>query len=362
MTGASRTRPVRLTRPIALLGAAALTGVVVAVSLRGGASAPAAPSPPALGTATIVRTDLTTTTLTGGTLGYAPAGPLINQLSGIYTEIPKTGTTITRGQPLYRVDDVPAVLMTGTIPAWRPFALGMPDGPDVRELQANLIALGDAAGLLFRPSGHFDWLTADAVERWQLAEHQTVTGEIPLGEVVFLPSAVRVGAQNNAVGQPAAPAQVPYQATSTRRTVSVPLNPNLPPTTVGERVSILLPSGSQLPGRITAIGPPPPAGSTGSGGSQVSNQLAVIPLPAADTGTETDVAVQVSLTTSSVGHALAAPVAALLALEGGGYGLEVVEPSGTHRLVGVRTGVFAGSLVQVSGAGLAPGTKVVVAQ
>ena len=59
---------------------------------------------------------------------------------------------------------------------------------------------------------------------------------------------------------------------------------------------------------------------------------------------------------------LAVPVSALLALAGGGYGLEVVEPSGAHRLVGVHTGVFAGSQVQVSGPQIAAGTIVVVAQ
>jgi hypothetical protein len=55
-------------------------------------------------------------------------------------------------------------------------------------------------------------------------------------------------------------------------------------------------------------------------------------------------------------------VSALLALQGGGYGLELVEPSGAHRLVAVRTGIFAGSQVQVFGAGITAGTRVVVAQ
>jgi hypothetical protein len=59
---------------------------------------------------------------------------------------------------------------------------------------------------------------------------------------------------------------------------------------------------------------------------------------------------------------LAVPVAALLALAGGGYGLEVVEPSGHHVLVPVRTGVVAGGEVEVNGAGIAAGARVVVAQ
>jgi hypothetical protein len=90
--------------------------------------------------------------------------------------------------------------------------------------------------------------------------------------------------------------------------------------------------------------------------------LTVTPADAAATGTGDGVAVQVSLTVQSVHHVLAVPIAALLALAGGGYGLEIVGPSGQHRLVGVSTGVFAGGDVEVSGSGLVAGTHVVVAQ
>jgi hypothetical protein len=58
---------------------------------------------------------------------------------------------------------------------------------------------------------------------------------------------------------------------------------------------------------------------------------------------------------------LAVPVSALLALAGGGYGLEVVGPSGAHHLVGVTAGLFASGQVQVSGPDIAAGTRVVVA-
>jgi hypothetical protein len=63
-----------------------------------------------------------------------------------------------------------------------------------------------------------------------------------------------------------------------------------------------------------------------------------------------------------VHNVLVVPIAALVALAGGGYGLEVVEHSGVHQLVGVHTGVFASGDVQVSGNGLAAGTRIVVAQ
>jgi hypothetical protein len=99
-----------------------------------------------------------------------------------------------------------------------------------------------------------------------------------------------------------------------------------------------------------------------SSGSNASTVLTVTPADPAATGTANGEAVQVALTVQSVHHVLAVPIAALVALAGGGYGLEVVEHSGQHQLAGVHTGVFASGEVQVSGSGLTPGTRVVVAQ
>ena len=56
---------------------------------------------------------------------------------------------------------------------------------------------------------------------------------------------------------------------------------------------------------------------------------------------------------------LAVPVNALVALSGSGYAVQVPRPRGGARLVAVRTGLFGGSLVQVSGA-LRPGMRVTV--
>jgi len=330
----------------ASLVAAALAGAVAAVAVLGGQPAPAAtPAPPRPATATVVRTNLFTTALTGGTLGYAAARPVVNLVAGIYTWLPRPGALIRAGGVLYRVDDNPVTLMAGAVPAWRPFGAWMTDGPDVRQLQADLIAGQFADGLLTTPTGHYDLATADAVERWQAARGLTVTGTIPLGQVVFLPTAVLAGAMNVAAGEAAAAGQRPYQVTTGQRTVTVPVNPNLPPTTVGESVSIVLPSQASVPGTISAAG---------------SAQLTVTPRGA--TGTGMNVQVQVSLAVQTARDVLAVPVSALLALAGGGYGLEVVGPSGVHRLVGVTAGLFASGQVQVSGAGITAGTRVVVAQ
>jgi peptidoglycan hydrolase-like protein with peptidoglycan-binding domain len=65
----------------------------------------------------------------------------------------------------------------------------MTSGPDVRELQRNLAALGFGPG---SSDGVFGWSTLAAVERWQQALGMAVTGTIPLGAVAFLPGPLRV--------------------------------------------------------------------------------------------------------------------------------------------------------------------------
>ena len=355
--------------------AAAAAGVVATIAVRGGQAAAGPPAAPPVTTATVVRTDLATTVLTAGTLGYAETNPVVNQLTGTYTALPAPGQVIRPGQDLYRVDNRPVALMRGATPAWRAFAPGMTGGPDVSELQGNLIALGYAAGLLTAPSGQFDARTEDAVLRWQHAAGYPVTGEIAFGQVVFLPAGVIVGGLYEAPGQPASPGQLPYGVTATNRTVTVPLSPDLPAVTTGEGVSIVLPSGTTTPGTITAIGPAPPASGSGAGnsgtgsasgssgtGAGTSLQVTVTPDRPAATGTGQDVAVQVSVVTQSVRDVLAVPVTALLALAGGGYGVELAGPDGADRLVGVTTGLFANTLVEVSGPGLRAGMKVVTAQ
>jgi multidrug efflux pump subunit AcrA (membrane-fusion protein) len=56
-------------------------------------------------------------------------------------------------------------------------------------------------------------------------------------------------------------------------------------------------------------------------------------------------------------NAVAVPVTALVATAPGRYAVEL---AGSRRLVPVTLGAFAEDWVQVSGAGLAPGTRVVV--
>jgi hypothetical protein len=69
--------------------------------------------------------------------------------------------------------------------------------------------------------------------------------------------------------------------------------------------------------------------------------------------------VNVNITTQRARDVLAVPVNALLALQGGGFGVDVVSGN-TSRLVAVSTGLYSNTLVQVSGSGITAGTRVEV--
>jgi hypothetical protein len=69
--------------------------------------------------------------------------------------------------------------------------------------------------------------------------------------------------------------------------------------------------------------------------------------------------VNVNIVTAQARGVLAVPINALVALAGGGYAVEVVRGQ-ARNLVAVQTGLFANTLVQVSGAGLAAGLNVEV--
>ena len=157
--------------------------------------------PPGETTTTVAHRTLTESATVEGTLGYGAKVGLYNRLAGTFTWLPTVGSVIGRGKTLWRIDNHPVALMYGPVPAFRTLKVGVGDGPDVAELNRNLIDLG------FDPYGeidelaHFGAATAAAVRRWQEAEHLPKTGEVELGRVVFAPGARRVTALEVVLGQ-----------------------------------------------------------------------------------------------------------------------------------------------------------------
>jgi hypothetical protein len=67
--------------------------------------------------------------------------------------------------------------------------------------------------------------------------------------------------------------------------------------------------------------------------------------------------VDVTLVSAQATDVLSVPVAALVALAEGGYGVQVVDGS-SARYVAVKTGMFASGRVEISGDGITAGTVV----
>jgi hypothetical protein len=103
-----------------------------------------------------------------------------------------------------------------------------------------------------------------------------------------------------------------------------------------------------------------PCQSSGSGTASTPTVTVTIALDSTPPGATFDQApVNVDITTQTAGNVLAVPVNALLALQAGGYAVQVVTGKTSH-LVGVTTGLYSNTLVQVSGSGLTVGTLVEV--
>jgi hypothetical protein len=130
----------------AVLVAVTAIGGVVAISDAEQAS-PAAQEPPA-NTATVERGELSDMFSQYGILTYrarSDGSPyaVINRSRGIYTKLPDAGDKVDCGAVLYRVNDHPVLLLCGSTPAYRSLSKG-DSGPDVAELNANLVHLGYA--------------------------------------------------------------------------------------------------------------------------------------------------------------------------------------------------------------------------
>lgn len=357
-----------------------LAGVVVVVAAAGavvivvwpfggsgsGGSGSASPYPAV--TATVTRGTLISRTAVNATLGHAGSYDVVNRVQGTYTAVPTAGQVIRQGQVLYRVDGSPVVLLYGQVPAYRDLSEGT-TGADVRQLNRDLEALGYVTGAELDPSpDYFSAETAYAVQELQAHLAVSQTGSVSLGQVAFLPSAIRVTATSASLGGLAGPGSPALTASSTTPQVTINLDAaEQSYIHTGDRVTITLPDLRATPGVVTSVGTVATAGSPGSGSS--GSPGATIPVdvkmlhPAAAGGLD-QAPVQVSITTASVQNALALPVTALLATASGGYQVEVAGPAGHDRFMPVSLGLFddAAGLVQVTGRGLQAGQKVVEAQ
>jgi peptidoglycan hydrolase-like protein with peptidoglycan-binding domain len=307
--------------------------------------------PPA--TAKVTRQTLLDSQSETGSLGHGDTTTLKGALQGTVTALPAADSVVQRGAALYRVDNTPVILLYGTLPAWRALAPGT-TGDDVLEFEQNLWALGYRG---FTVDNTYSASTATAVKKWQGDLGLTKTGTVETGRIVYASGPVRIDALDAARGDAAGPGQSILAYTGTARVVAVELSVSDGRLAViGNAVTVTLPDGTVTSGKIatvkTIVQP-----AEGNSPATTKFDLTV----AFDDQTKINgldqASVDVGFTAAKRENVLTVPVAALLALAEGGYGVQVVDGS-TTRIVAVQTGMFASGRVEITGDGIAVGTVV----
>ena len=351
---------------VVLVAAAATAGVVAMVNAE--QASPAAQEPP-VNTATVERGKLSDMVSQYGTLAYrarSDGSPyaMINRARGTYTKLPEAGDKVACGGVLYRVNDKPVLLLCGSTPAYRSLSQG-DSGPDVTELNANLVHLGYATRAQLDPSSdHFSSGTASALEKLQSKLGEDRTGSLDLGRAVFLPESVRIATVTGELGGTAQPGAQVAQATSDTLEVQLALDPSQQDEVKeGDRAQITLPGNTSVTGKVDRLGrvAQVPAGQNGTAGA--ATIPVYISLDEPEKARALDKApVQVEITTRGVESALSVPVTAIVGRSGGGFAVEVVRADGRRELVAVKLGLFdtTGGRVQVVQGDLRQGEQVVV--
>lgn len=373
---------------VAAVGGAAATGVIGGGSGKAEATESSGPT----ATAKVRRTTLSTSQTVDGQLGYGDAttlqapsrsgssgegtagqgGASAGNGAGIVTWMPADGDTVTRGEPVYKVDQKSVPLLYGSIPLYRTLRDGS-TGSDVAMLEKNLWALGYRG---FTVDDTYSSDTAAAVRKWQKKLGRAQTGEVQVGDAVVAGGARRVGRTDLSFGDALAGNVLSW--TGTERVISVDLDvqyANL--VKKGGRATVTLPDNTTVSAVVTNVGTPTSSsssasGSSGSAGSSgagssgssrasnVANATVPVELRVDDTkklGGYQAAAVSVAFASETHPNVLAVPVSALVALPKGGYAVEVVNGATTEYRP-VKLGMFGNGMVEVSGPGVVAGTVV----
>jgi multidrug efflux system membrane fusion protein len=333
-------------------GAAAAAAVVVGLPDAEGGSPPESATPPA--TAEVTRGTLVDEETKTGDLGYGDTTAIKARGSGTVTGLAATGSTVTRGKSLYRVDDDPVVLLYGKLPAYRTLRNGV-EGRDVKQLEQNLWALGYRG---FTVDKEYTSATADAVEDWQDDLGVPETGAVDPAAVVYAAGPVRVDSHEAAAGDALQPGGGVLSITSTSRVAVVEMEiADQRLAREGAKVEVTLPDGTTTAARIAGVETVVVPADNPDGEDTTAIKV-TIAFPAGKSPKGLDAAsVDVAFVAATAKDVLTVPVTALLALSEGGYGVEVVAGS-TTSIVAVKTGMFADGKVEVSGTGISEGTVV----
>jgi len=173
------------------LGVAAAAAMTTFMDLDKENTAAAVTADPTLSHAPVEIRDLVEEVEWVADLVYGTAVDVAAPAAGTVTATSDVGAVLRRGDVVVAIDGVPVTVLYGQVPAWRDLAED-DEGPDVLQLESNLVALG------FDPDGNvtvdeqFDAHTEDMVEAWQESLGVEVTGVFTTGLAVVVDGPVAV--------------------------------------------------------------------------------------------------------------------------------------------------------------------------
>jgi hypothetical protein len=257
-------------------------------------------------TAAVTRRDLVEREELDGTLGFGKSHELALGGAGVVTALAQPGTVVDRGGLLGEVNGRPVPLLLGSRPLWRTIGADADtsDGPDIRQLEENLIALGHGTAEELGPNDTWSQATTRAVQSWQQQIGVPATGRVEPGSVVFWPTAVRVASHRSALGAPAG--QPALEVTGTGRQVTIALEADRQGVLgVGRAVTVRLPDGTGVAATVrsvAAVVDPP----TEQGG-EATVEVVVTPDDAAAAGHLDQAPVEVEVVTVAAAGVLTVP-------------------------------------------------------
>jgi len=323
------------------------------------ANAAATPIVP-VSTASVQQRTMESTEEFDGTLGYAGEGVIMSGMNGTYTDLPDAGDILTLGAEIYEVDGTnTSYLMYGNRPAYRALDIDSDNGPDIKQLETSLAAIGfpNVLGANFEPDWNFRAKTETAIEKWQKRTNQEQDGRIEMGEVTFMPQDVRITEVVPELGSRSQAGQVLAYTSGTDLVVTLDLQADRREIlSEGDQVSVELPDNTEAAGAVTEISS---VAQTLQGASEPTVEVTIELEDTAVVGDLDGAEVTVSVVRETRPDVLTVPVDALLALREGGYAIEMVADDGSTYLVAAEVGLFDDFGVEVSG-NFGAGDQVVV--
>jgi peptidoglycan hydrolase-like protein with peptidoglycan-binding domain len=231
-------------------------------------------------------------------------------------------------------------------------------GADVRQLEEALVNLGfDADGALVA-DGIYTSETTQALLAFQEATGLEQDGIVDLGEVIFLPGAVRVTTQLATKGSWVSAGTALLGVSLSDKVVRVDLPADEQGLlAVGDAVTVEMPDLTEVPAIVVFVSQTATPSANGPATFEVRIELND---PTVAAGLD-EAPVDVIVVSDSVQDVMAIPVSALVALLEGGYAVEVDTGGGRIQLVAVEVGFFgSNNMIAITSTELEPGDRVVV--